>query len=216
MIDFGRLGIPRNVPLLVHTAFKPFAREGNTPQELIEILLERNGPLLMPAFTPKLGKFDYDAPTSLGVVPELFRTAYSTERSRHPTHSFCGWSAIDCLKPDSLTLLGHDSPLASLVTAGGWILMAGAGIDNCSLIHHAEEMVAPEIYLDDTGRKHRKLKRDYWKVQDVLARLGLLHSAFVGCSTLLAFSARDCFKIASEMLMNDRCALLSDTRWRLM
>lgn len=195
--------------MFVHTAFRPLSKEGFTPQEYIEGLLEHKGPVMMPAFSWKNPE-----ETNVGMIPEIFRVKYATRRSQHPTHSVCGVRADEYLTGEDLTPCGPESPLARLARSDGYVLMAGVGFDCCTLIHHLEEITYPEVYLE--GLRHRKLKRDYWKVEDALADRGQLITSSEGNAVFMMFSALDLFNLVFGMLSKDKHCLLSETRYRLM
>ena len=218
----SRLGVPRDGVLFVHSAFRGLAREGFTAESVIEELANHvgNGTLLMPTMSwryvkPQNPEFsELDTPSNTGIMTEVFRTKRATARSLHPTHSVAG------MGPDAAKLLGEHhldetpcsprSPFGKLVSADAWILMLGIGFDCCTLIHHGEELVAPQLYLrppeqaetyaccDRHGRvhtvrlrRHVFLPRDYWQFQDQLAIDSRLRINFIGNVVCRAFRAKD-------------------------
>lgn len=217
-----RLGIPRDGVLMVHSAFKSFKREGFKVEGVLAAFLEHMSPgtLLVPTMSWRFVKphspvFDELAtPSNTGALTEMFRTRVATRRSLHPTHSVAGVGA----RVDPM-LSGHHlddtpcalaSPFGQLVPHDAWLLMFGITMDCCTLVHHVEEMLAPELYLrpvneretytckDRAGtehtvllRRHLFLPRDYWQFQDMLAQEGKLRVTTVGSTVCRAFRAKD-------------------------
>lgn len=244
MIDLSSklsyLNLPHDAPILVHSSFRQIAREGFTPEQVIETLLgyASSGTVLMPTMSwryvkPEQPEFDeLNTPSNTGVLTEVFRTKYATRRSLHPTHSVagCGFGVDQLLNEHHLdnTPCSVRSPFGKLVEADGWVLMLGIGFDCCTLIHHCEELVAPEIYLrlpaltesyTCTGRhgehysvklqRHLLLRRDYWQFQDQMALAGLLKLSYLGSVTCRAFRAQDLFDVTMKTLQHQADAILA-------
>lgn len=217
-----RLSIPGDAVLMVHSAFQSMAREGLTPDTVIRDLEEHvlHGTLLMPTMSwryvkPATPAFsELDTPSNTGVLTEVFRTRFATRRSLHPTHSVAGLGArVDEMLGEhhlDETPCSARSPFGKLVSADAWVLMLGIGFDCCTLVHHGEEVIAPDLYLrpmdtvesyrctDRSGivyevklRRHLFLPRDYWQFQDELAREGLLRLGHFGNVVCRAFRAKD-------------------------
>ena len=156
---FDRLRVPREGVLLVHSAFRGFAREGYAPEPLLEELCEIMSPgtLLMPTMSWRFVKpanpefSELDTPSNTGVLTELFRREYATARSLHPTHSVAGRGpgTAGLLSEHHLdvTPCSARSPFGKLIDADGWVAMLGIGFDCCTQVHHAEELAALDIYL---------------------------------------------------------------------
>lgn len=155
----GRLGIPRDGVLLVHSAFQQLGREGFVPAQVVDDLAEymTAGTLLLPTMSWRFVKpanpvFDeLNTPSNTGVLTEVFRTRRATRRSLHPTHSVAGVGRhVDRLLDEhhlDATPCSARSPFGKLVDADGWVLMLGIGFDCCTLVHHGEETVAADLYL---------------------------------------------------------------------
>lgn len=244
-----RLGIPRDGVLLVHNAFKQLGREGFVPYQVAADLANymATGTLLLPTMSwryvkPSQPVFDELAtPSNTGVLTEVFRTRYATRRSLHPTHSVAGLgaSADSFLNEHHLdpTPCSERSPFGKLVVADGWILMLGIGFDCCTVVHHGEEVVAPERYLrpdsavesytciDRFGtkhpvklRRHLLLPRDYWQFQDALHRQGKLRLGYLGTVVCRAFRAADLNAIVLSTLKTRPDAIIARSmqRYRIM
>jgi aminoglycoside 3-N-acetyltransferase len=244
-----RLGVPRGGVLFVHSAFRGLAREGFTPGGVLEDLETHvaNGTLLLPTMSWRFVKpanpqfSELETPSNVGVLTEVFRTQRATMRSLHPTHSVAGRGK------DVAALLGEHhlddtpcskrSPFGKLAGADAWILMLGIGFDCCTLIHHGEEVVAPELYLrprdqtetytctDRTGgkhtvllRRHFLLPRDYYQFQDQLAVAGSLRLAHLGNVVCRAFRAVDLHECVVRALTARPGAILAKPgqRYRMM
>jgi aminoglycoside 3-N-acetyltransferase len=209
--------------VVVHSAFRGLGHQGYGVENFIEALLERmgsRGTLLMPAMswrtvTPANPVFDELAtPSHVGVVPESFRVKYATARSLHPTHSVSGHG------PAAPTLLARhhvdDTPVSANSPYGlmrdydALILLIGVNFERITAIHHAEEVVAPEIYLhpvheaeryecrDRHGRtvavklrRHYRLNRDFPQFEPRLAARGQLRTGKVSGTRWMLVSVRD-------------------------
>lgn len=248
-IALERLGIPRIGVLLVHSAFKSFAREGYQPDAVVRNLVEymEPGTLLLPTMSwrfvkPQQPVFDeLHTPSNTGILTEIFRTKYARRRSLHPTHSVAGCGELT----DALLGSHHlddtpcsaRSPFGLLAQHDGWVLMLGISMDCCTLIHHVEEMVAPDLYVRPPGeretytccdrqgrevmvflRRHLFLPRDYWQFQDVLASEGRFRVTMVDGIACRAFRAADLVRIATAMLQRHPDAIIAKPggRYRMM
>ena len=235
-----RLRIPRDGVLLVHSSFARFSREGYDLDEVLETLVDwmSQGTLLMPSMSWRFVKKDRpffdekETPSNTGVLAETFRKRFSTRRSLHPTHSVSGRGPLAerilathhrCVTPCSA-----ESPFGRLVEAGGHVLMFGEGFDCCTLLHHCEEIAAPDVYCkpesetetytcrDAAGqevqvrlRRHLFLPRDYWQFQDQLAARGELAVHACDSSMCRGFEAARLAKIALDALKANPRAMLA-------
>ena len=244
-----RLGIPRDGLLMVHSAFKTMARDGHGLDSVLATLVDYMDPgtLLLPTMSwryvkPTAPRFDeLTTPSNTGALTELFRTKYATARSLHPTHSVagCGRLASTMLGSHHLddTPCSPRSPFGMLVSHDAWLLMLGITMDCCTLIHHVEEMVAPDLYLrppaqretytcrDRSGRdvtvhlrRHLFLPRDFWQFQDMLAAQGALRVTTIDSSVCRAFRARDMIRVVDETLAKRPDAIIArpGQRYRMM
>ena len=220
--------------LFVHSAFKTFSQEGYSPDTVLQTFMEhmRGGTLLLPTMSWRYVKPDHPffderrTPSNTGILTELFRQQYASHRSLHPTHSVAGignqTQALLSGHHHCVTPCGETSPFAKLVEVDAYILMLGVGIDCCTLIHYAEEMLAPEYYVkpasqteeyqcqDRLGniatvklRRHRFLPRNYWQFQDKLAERGELFVFQCGNSICIGFWAKKLFQMVADVL---KCA----------
>lgn len=244
-----RMGIPRGCALLVHSAFRRLGNEGFTPEQVIEDLADHMAPgtLLLPTMSWRFVKpaqpvFDeIRTPSNTGILTEVFRTRYASRRSLHPTHSVAGMgSQVDTLLDEhhlDPTPCSRRSPFGKLVDADGWVLMLGISFDCCTLVHHGEEVVAPDLYLNPESeiesytcidrhsvsypvklRRHKLLPRDYWQFQDGLHRDNLLKLDYLGAVVCRAFRARDLHARICERLARRPDIILAQPlqRYRMM
>lgn len=237
---FAGLGVRAGSTLLVHCGFRDLGRDGYTPERVIEALLEAlgDGTLLMPTMSwrtvsPTQPVFDQaTTPSITGILSETFRIRYAVCRSLHPTHSVAGTG------PEADALLsGHpldDTPCSARSPFGrlaaredGWVMLMGTGMESCTLVHHAEEVVAPDLYLrpseeveyylcrDFSGlehpvrlRRHLRLRRNFWQFQDLLAERDQLMVGVVGNVVLRLFRATDLHAVVMEGLERDPACIL--------
>lgn len=244
-----RLRIPGDGILMVHSAFKTMAREGHEAGAVLATLVDYMAPgtLLLPTMSwryvkPEKPVFDeLSTPSNTGVLTELFRTRYASTRSLHPTHSVAGRGdrAAELLGSHHIdeTPCSPHSPFGLLATREGWVVMMGITMDCCTLIHHVEEVVAPDLYLkppaqreaytcrDRRGRevtvflrRHLFLPRDYYQFQDMLAADGRLRTTRVDNTICRAFRATDMARVVTETLSKRPDAIIArpGQRYRMM
>jgi len=243
------LGIPRDGTLLVHSAFRGFGRDGYDPAATVEALAAYMAPgtLLMPTMSWRFVKPDkpvFDelaTPSNTGILTEVFRTKVARRRSLHPTHSVAGIGAraLEFLGEHHLsqTPCDRQSPFGKLVELDAWVVMMGVGMDCCTLLHHVEESVAPDLYIRSASareryvcrgrdglehevwlRRHLFLPRDYWQFQDMLAHQGQLGVHFCDTSACLGFRAASMATVATEVLRRRPDAIIANPgqRYRMM
>jgi aminoglycoside 3-N-acetyltransferase len=208
----ARAGVPHDGVLFVHSAFRRLGARGFRADPFIEALLNymRDGTLVMPTMTWRVVTgaqpvFDELATVShVGVLAERFRVAYATHRSLHPTHSVAAAGKLAAALTSGHHLDGTpcsmNSPYGRARRETAHVLLLGIGLERCTAIHHAEEIVAPGIYLvppeaavdfrlrarDGTVhairlRGHTKLNRDFLQFAKPLTERGLMrHGDMVG------------------------------------
>lgn len=92
----------------------------------------------LPIFDP------FTTPTTMGAIPEAFRTYPGTLRSNHPLVSICanGSLAIEVTKEHSLEYCeGRGTPFEKLYDFGAQTLLLGVGFNRCTSLHYAESLV---------------------------------------------------------------------------
>ncbi len=92
----------------------------------------------LPVFDP------LTTPTTMGAIPEAFRTFPGTKRSWHPIVSVCanGRHAEDITKLHALKFCeGQGTPFEKLYDLDAQTLLLGVGFNRCSSLHFAESLV---------------------------------------------------------------------------
>jgi aminoglycoside 3-N-acetyltransferase len=213
------LAIPRDAILFVHSSFRGLAQRGWRPEAMLEGLLDylSSGTLLLPtmswrAVTSDNPRFsELATPSITGVLSEIFRTRFATHRSLHPTHSVAGSGMM------AGRLLGShhidDTPCSDLSPFGltavhdGYVMLLGVEMDSCTLVHHAEEKIAPGLYLRPEvetytcrrrdgseiavrTRRHFRLARNFWQFENQLARHDKVRHATIDDVPCRSFPAR--------------------------
>ncbi len=92
----------------------------------------------LPVFDP------LTTPTTMGAIPEAFRTYPGTSRSNHPMVSVCanGQLASEITSRHSLDFCeGCDTPFEKLYHLDGQTLLLGVGFNRCTSLHYAESLV---------------------------------------------------------------------------
>lgn len=233
----GLAGPPPTV-LMVHSSFQKLAHAGLRPEAFCGALRRAlpTTTLLMPTMTwrtvtPRQPVFDELAtPSETGVLTETFRREFATHRSPHPTHSVagCGPHAATLLASHHLgnTPCAGTSPYGLLRDYDAQILMLGIDIEYCTAIHHAEEVMAPDLYLRPESeaetyelrarsgrvfemrlRRHRRVTRTYDRFRDVLAEAGELREGRVADCAWMMFAYRDLMRAVFAALIGQpaRC-----------
>jgi len=139
---------------MVHSSLGRVGWTEGGPVAVIRALLEVLGPdgtLVMPAESPQLGDpanrdvFDpHTTPTTMGAIPEAFRSYPGTLRSSHPLVSVCanGRLAQEITAQHALEFCeGRGTPFEKLYDLGAWTLLLGVGFNRCTSLHYAESLV---------------------------------------------------------------------------
>jgi aminoglycoside 3-N-acetyltransferase len=235
-----RAGVPGDGVLFVHSAFRRLGAAGFRVEAFIEGLLDymRAGTVVMPTMTwrvvtPASPVFDeLGTPSHVGVLAERFRLAYASHRSLHPTHSVAAYGRL----AGHLTATHHldDTPCALTSPYGrareseAHIVLLGIGFERCTAIHHAEEIVAPEIYLvapeqaelyrcrsrngttyEMKLRRHLRLNRDFPQFAAPLATRGRLRRGELAGTPWLAIAQRDLLDEVIAALERDPRAIIA-------
>jgi aminoglycoside 3-N-acetyltransferase len=157
--------------VMVHSSLGRIGWTVGGPVTVIRALLEtvgQAGTLVMPAESPTVSDPsgwsddrvkvewhdtirahlpDFDrltTPTTMGAVPEAFRTYPGTVRSNHPLVSVCanGQMAEEITKHHELSFCeGPGTPFEKLYELDASTLLLGVGFDRCTSLHYAESLV---------------------------------------------------------------------------
>lgn len=169
--DLRALGLTRGMTVMVHSSLSKIGWTVGGPVSVILALLDVVGPegtLVMPAESPSVSdpsgwddtrvKADWHdtirehlpvfdpqtMPTSMGAIPEAFRTYPGTLRSDHPLVSVCanGRLASEITKEHSLEFCeGRGTPFEKLYDLDASTLLFGVGFNRCTSLHYAESLV---------------------------------------------------------------------------
>jgi aminoglycoside 3-N-acetyltransferase len=152
--DFVSLGLRRDMIVMVHSSLGRVGWTDGGPVTVIQALLAvlgPNGTLAMPAESPQLsdpaGHDVFDAqttPTTMGAIPEAFRSYPGTRRSSHPLVSVCanGRHARQITAEHALEFCeGRGTPFEKLYELNAWTLLLGVGFNRCTSLHYAESLV---------------------------------------------------------------------------
>jgi len=169
--ELSGLGFRSRMTVMVHSSLGKVGWTVGGPVTVIRALveaLEPEGTLAMPAETPQISDpsgwnddrvkaewhdtirahlpvFDpLTTPTSMGAIPEAFRTYPGTLRSSHPMVSVCanGRHAAEITKDHAQEFCeGRGTPFEKLYDLDAYTLLLGVGFDRCTSLHYAESLV---------------------------------------------------------------------------
>ncbi len=151
--NFVALGLRPAMTVMVHSSLGRVGWTDGGPIAVIEALLDVLGPsgtLVMPAESPQIADpantqlFDpHTTPTTMGAIPEAFRSYPGTLRSNHPLCSVCanGRLAHEITAQHALELCeGRGTPFEKLYELDAWTLLLGVGFNRCTSLHYAESL----------------------------------------------------------------------------
>ncbi|MGH8189377.1 MAG: aminoglycoside N(3)-acetyltransferase [Steroidobacteraceae bacterium] len=169
--ELRELGLDAGMTVMVHSSLGKVGWTVGGPVTVIRALLDvigATGTLAMPAETPQVSDpstwrdervkaerhdtirehlpvFDLQTtPTTMGAIPEAFRTFPGTLRSDHPLASTCanGPLAREITAEHSFEFCeGKGTPFEKLYTLGAHTLLLGVGFNRCTSLHFAESLV---------------------------------------------------------------------------
>lgn len=172
------------------------------------------------------------SPSHIGVLSELFRKRPHVVRSLHPTHSVgaLGKGAKEFTDGNEKfdTPCARESSWGKLLDHQAKILLVGVDLRRNTFIHGIEEWMDIPGRITETheqlitvlsngteisvpSRRHFGLdwSAHYWKVEEVLAKLGAIEYGKLGDATVLICDTAKLFYFIGEMLKKDP-ALFSD------
>ena len=234
------LAIPPDGVVLIHSAFKGLSRAGYRAESVLAGLVEYMSPgtLLMPtmswrAVNPENPLFDeLETPSITGILTEIFRTEYATRRSLHPTHSVAGRGRLT----DDLLAFHHldekpcweRSPWGLLDDYDAHVLLLGVGMESCTLVHHVEQAIAPELYLSPSEARERyicrdchrhetemysrrtlRLPRNFWQFEEMLAAEGKVQAQMLTGTLCRSFAAKDMVRVIADTLRHCPDAIIA-------
>ena len=234
---FRELGLAGGGCVLLHSSLSSFGHvEGGADAVIDGILaaLGDDGTLLVPTLTghPALSAQNLPhvdlrtEPCWTGRIPETLRQRPGAVRSTHPTHSCAAVGGdAEALTRDhhvSPTPCGVTSPYFRVAAAGGYIAMAGCGLDVCTTCHTVEEIANVGYHLqDDVARatcidrhgnpvetpcrlhSYDGPERDFPVIEPLLLERALMRIAPVAQSTVRLIHAMGLIETALERLRFD-------------
>jgi aminoglycoside 3-N-acetyltransferase len=169
--DLAALGLRPKQTVMVHSSLGKVGYTVGGPVVVIRALLQvltPQGTLVMPAESPSMSDPAYSndarvksewhdlirahlpvfdprtTPTTMGAIPEAFRTYPGTRRSDHPLVSVCanGPHAEAITAEHALEFSeGRGTPFQKLYDLDAHTLLLGVGFDRCTSLHYAESLV---------------------------------------------------------------------------
>jgi aminoglycoside 3-N-acetyltransferase len=140
---------------MVHSSLRKLGFTVGGPAAVIRALLNvlaPQGTLVMPAESPSISDCHAGAvfdrrttPTTMGAIPEAFRTYPGTLRSSHPLVSVCanGPHAGTITAEHTLAFSeGRGTPFQKLYDLDACTLLLGVGFNRCTSLHYAESLVS--------------------------------------------------------------------------
>ena len=128
------MGLKKNDIVVVHSAWRSFVGFDGRPEDVIDVIsniVGEGGTILMPSYGKDRKKLQYSEPTTAGVLAEIFRKKYASERS---LSSYFSMSASGKKSKrlteshlDSLYYFDEKSPYWKTMEDGGKILLLGLG-----------------------------------------------------------------------------------------
>lgn len=231
------LGVRPGSVLLMHSSLRSFGQVIGGADAVIDGILDVIGPegtLLAPTLTghetlspenpPHIDL--RSTPGWTGRISETLRQRPGAVRSIHPTHSCAafGGHAGELTHEHyvSATPCGTASPYFRVAEAGGYIIMAGCGLESCTTFHTVEELanvdyhLQPEIAcgscIDLEGRRidtpcrlhsYQGPARDFPVMEPILLERGLMRIGTVGESEVRVIHAMGLIEATLDKLRFD-------------
>ena len=241
--DLARAGVRPGMGLMVHSSLSAVGWVLGGAPSVVRALLEalgEGGTLVMPAATPQcsdpadwpepppaewletarehMPPFDRrTTPTSLGAVPETFRTWPGSLRSDHPVESVCarGPRAAEITRRHPLAFSeGPGGPFEKRYELDFYVLLLGVGFNRCTALHYAETLTKNRRtttvrlpYEVEGGRLWREIRNvaddndlHFPIIGDSFVSTGEVRSANVGEAPTTLFPVRALVDFAVEYL----------------
>jgi aminoglycoside 3-N-acetyltransferase len=231
--EFSELGVVAGMTVMVHSSLGRVGWTTGGPVTVIRALLESVGPdgtVAMPAESPSVSDprahlpvFDpLTTPTTMGAVPEAFRTFPGTVRSNHPLVSVCanGRFSEEITKHHELAFCeGLGTPFEKLYTLDAFTLLLGVGFDRCTSLHYAESLVPSRRTAISRFPMMRNGERVWMEVPDMASDNGVhfpivgarfanncaVRTAGVGDADAMLFSTRKLVDFAKDYFARALC-----------
>lgn len=167
-MQLTNLGVPTNVPVIVHTSLKAVGETEGRAEGLLEVLIEHctkdGGLLCIPTHTwsyaREEGRIAFDLTKKESCVGALTVVALNhpkAVRSMHPTHSMVVFGDEEKVKEfvkgeeKFNTPTAPDSCYGKIYKQNGYVLLLGVGHERNTFIHCVDEMLCvPNRLTDET------------------------------------------------------------------
>jgi aminoglycoside 3-N-acetyltransferase len=233
------LGVQAGDVILVHSSLSRFGYVEGGADAVIDALLDAVAPggtvavvtLTHGAVNASQPVFDHrTTPSSVGRIPETFRLRPEALRSLHPTHSCAaiGPRSEELLRDHErdITPCGGRSPYQRLMRWGGKIVFLGIGLGVNTSFHAMEELACVPWVFDRfeavstvgrdgqlrpvPSRRHTDgLRRDYEKMEPILAEAGALVKGPIGAAEVRVIDAAAMQRTIAPLLAEDPFLLLA-------
>ncbi|MCJ7695132.1 MAG: AAC(3) family N-acetyltransferase [Anaerolineaceae bacterium] len=230
------IGVSAGDGLLVHSAIQ-FLGQPRGGLEMIfntirEILTPK-GTIIVPTFNFDFAKgIDFNTQTTpskgMGVFSEFVRKEASSVRTSHPLQSIGinGFYASELSSRNTAGAFDPGSAFERMLELNFKLLLLGATINACSMIHYSEQKAAVpyRFWKSFTGLADGKTvtsrmfvrnldidpKLSLIPIQKELQDRGLWQEEKVNYGSVISFRLKDFVRIANEMLTDDPFCLLSN------
>ena len=228
--NLEQMGLKHDGTLLAHTSMKAIGQVEGGAETVLSVLkgYHKDGGLFaMPALTWELAYKDHPVfdvqrePTSVGLLPEMFRQQPDVVRSWHPTHSMSAYGKEAAVFTGEDHLCGTPCGLRStwhkLLERDAMILMIGCKLTSCTFLHGVEEWAEVPDRLDEpvcytivppngeafsmSSRPHKGSPSEhYYRIEDALIESGALHFYQFGSAKVYKLRTVAVWETASKLL----------------
>ncbi len=225
-----QMNLVHNDTVLIHSSLSQIKVDADSIIRTLKAYFY-DGLILMPAHTWKqIHKdnpiFDKNKePSTVGLLPELFRLSSGVYRNTHPTHSMSGFGndakayLSDGL--DDITPCPISGAWGRLIERGATILHIGCDLSRSTFIHALEEKYnvpdrlakAYEYYTIVDGDKHYKrpfirhyssitpgISKHYIKIEDELIKHNILKIGTFGSASVKYYKAKELDQYLGQIL----------------
>lgn len=158
------LGVPQDVPVLMHTSLRAVGEVEGRGEGLLEVLIThvtaKGGLLCVPTHTWGNPRQPFaldltDPKTCIGIFPEIAARSPEGERTAHPTHSMKVFGDPARVREYIANEGSTETPIpecgcyGKLIASGGQVLLVGVGHNRNTFLHGVEEILEVPNRLSD-------------------------------------------------------------------